>query len=289
MPPAGLPKARVVLIFLAPLILLGLAWGTPVAFREKFRHPPVSAATVELTGAQVFAQNCAYCHGPNGDGKGSVILQPPARYFGRDKYKLGTTLKNPLQESIPTDDDLLAVINRGIPGSAMPSFAHLPEAQKHAVIGHLRTLTRKGLYDRLVLKAAKEDEDPEPAKFWKIVVPLSEPGPKLAIPAFPVSTTDSVARGKALFQSEAWGCSTCHGKDGKGDGPQTQDPKFLNDDGTPAKPRDLTQGIYKGGGEPHNLYARIVLGIPGTPMPDSAGKPKEQIADLIHYLQSLAK
>jgi hypothetical protein len=38
------------------------------------------------------------------------------------RYRLVSTW-----EGVPTDEDLYRTISRGMPGSAMPSWAHLPE------------------------------------------------------------------------------------------------------------------------------------------------------------------
>ena len=61
------------------------------------------------------------------------------------------------------------------------------------------------------------------------------------------------------------------------------------DNGQPTKPRDLARGIFKGGGEVKRLYARIALGIPGTPMPSSAvvQKPSD-IGDIVNFILSLS-
>jgi len=49
------------------------------------------------------------------------------------------------------------------------------------------------------------------------------------------------------------------------------------------------QGIFKGGSEGYQLFARIAKGMKGTPMPASEGVySDEDIWDLIHYVQSLA-
>lgn len=53
-------------------------------------------------------------------------------------------------------------------------------------------------------------------------------------------------------------------------------------------PRNLSRGVYKGGGEKHELYRRIMLGIPGTPMPASTTLTEPEVLDLINYVQSLA-
>ena len=49
-------------------------------------------------------------------------------------------------------------------------------------------------------------------------------------------------------------------------------------------------GIFKGGSDGHQLYARIWKGIKGTPMPASEGVYSgDETWDIIHYVQSLAR
>jgi DMSO reductase family type II enzyme heme b subunit len=80
-------------------------------------------------------------------------------------------------------------------------------------------------------------------------------------------------------------CASCHGATGKGDGVQAQ----KNDDGTPTRPRDLTRGIFKGSRDAKQLYARIMLGMPGSPMPGSNQTIKpEGAGDLVNFLLSLS-
>jgi mono/diheme cytochrome c family protein len=61
------------------------------------------------------------------------------------------------------------------------------------------------------------------------------------------------------------------------------------------RPRDLADGVFRGGGEPKDLFLRIHQGIPGTPMP-AHGSPRpgvagaltdEQIWQLVDYVRSL--
>jgi len=86
----------------------------------------------------------------------------------------------------------------------------------------------------------------------------------------PASPEVQIAAGKELYTTY---CLSCHGESG---------------DGTPTSPRDYTQGIFKGGRETEQLYARTLLGMPGSPMPSSTNLKPEEIADLVHYLQSLS-
>lgn len=284
--PSRLPFSRRLALFGAPAAVTVLAWyAIPLALQSLVVPEPKPAATAaEPDGAHLFAQNCAYCHGVRGDGHGLAALTPKARYFGAEKFKLACT-----ENKVPSDDDLMHLLHHGIPGTAMPAFGNLPEADLRAIIAHVRVLTWRGLYDMKWKKDYDAGDDPEPAKVAEWVNAQITPGKPLPIPPIPPATIESVNRGAQVFQLETAGCTKCHGKTGRGDGEQVKDPNFKNDDGTPARPRDLTAGIFKGGREAERLYARIMLGIPGTPMPEGkiALKP-EQVIDLVHYIRSMS-
>ena len=275
-----LPRGRRAALVLSPVAAVVLAWGVPVALKSYYVPPPAPVAVQpETDGLKVYAEHCAYCHGAKGDGQGTALLSPLARYFGRDKFKFATT-----KNGVPTDDDLLHVLKRGIPGSAMPSFEHLPEESLRACVRQVREFARKGIYDGLVQKALKTDDEPDPQKFSLTAATRSVPGEPLEIPPFPPSSPEAVQRGREHYVKY---CAACHGPEGKGDGPQVKDLK--NDDGSPNVPRDLTKGLYKAGGEPQDLYARIALGIPGTPMPASDKLTPAEMVDLVYYVKSLVK
>jgi mono/diheme cytochrome c family protein len=58
----------------------------------------------------------------------------------------------------------------------------------------------------------------------------------------------------------------------------------------PVPPRSFVSGIYKGGMEGHQIYARVHKGMRGTPMPAYEGNySSDEMWDLIHYVQSLAR
>jgi hypothetical protein len=80
------------------------------------------------------------------------------------------------------------------------------------------------------------------------------------------------------------GCAACHGETGRGDGAQEQ----KNNDGTPTQPRDFTRGIFKGGHEPRQLYTRLLLGMPGSPMPASKDLRPVDGGDLVNFILSLS-
>ena len=272
-----------------PLLLTVSLWGGATLFfsdlRETLNPPPAAAEPQPADGARLFAQNCAYCHGERGDGNGIASLSVKARYFGAEPYKFTDTVGT----KIPTDDALTATLRRGIAGSSMPSFKHLRDDELQALVGHLRTLTRKGLYEQLTRKALKEadegGDDPNPTAIAAKVDDLCKVGTPLAVPKdFRPSDASSIAAGRTLFLAQ---CATCHGPEGLGNGAQVKDLK--NDNGTPAHPRNLSTGVFKGGKDKQYLYARLVVGIPGTPMPAlPPNAPPADAADLINYVLSLS-
>lgn len=83
-------------------------------------------------GTQVYAAQCAGCHGDlgAGDGPAAGALDPPPRDLADRGWIAGHT-----------DDQLAGTLVAGVPGTAMPSFADtLDPAQMQAVIDHLRQL-----------------------------------------------------------------------------------------------------------------------------------------------------
>tara|TARA_R110002073_G_scaffold67393_2_gene167963 strand:+ start:15981 stop:16604 length:624 start_codon:yes stop_codon:yes gene_type:complete len=74
--------------------------------------------------AALYADQCASCHGPTGNGDGPVAagLDPPPAVF--------TDLARAQERSVFS---LYQVINQGIDGTAMGSFAHLDSADQWAL------------------------------------------------------------------------------------------------------------------------------------------------------------
>lgn len=59
----------------------------------------------------LFDKNCASCHGTNGDGKGTTVLERPARSFKDGGFSYGNT-----------KETIARTLAHGIPGTPMPSF-----------------------------------------------------------------------------------------------------------------------------------------------------------------------
>lgn len=234
----------------------------------------------QVSGKQLFTLHCAPCHGEAGDGNGPAarFLYPRPRNFGEAKFRLVSTTNGR-----PSDEDLLRVVTRGMPGSAMVPFGHLSEAERRDIVAHVRLLARTNFIEQIRRTAAARGDELTAEEAVESADQVLTPGAPLAVPAdLPAASSESVARGREMYVKA---CLGCHGDQGKGDGTQDQ----RNDDGMPTRPRDLTRGIFKGGRERDQLYARIMLGLPGSPMPSSANvfKPAEA-GDLINYLLSLS-
>jgi mono/diheme cytochrome c family protein len=244
-------------------------------------EPAKSPEEIQLaTGKQLYANYCTACHGEKGDGNGPAAkyLNPKPRNFGEGKFRLVSTINRR-----PTDQDLLHVLERGMPGSAMFPFAHLPEADRQALVVYVHSLEAAVFAEQFRRDAAQQGEQIDAAELAQNVKQVLQPGAALEVPTdSPPPNAEAVARGRELYTRV---CASCHGTTGKGDGAQDQ----KNDDGTPTRPRDFGRGIFKGGRDHRQLYTRIMLGMPGSPMPSSLSSMKPSEAnDLIAFIWSLS-
>jgi mono/diheme cytochrome c family protein len=252
--------------------------GAPVAAPRPVAANRAVDDPVLARGKELFAKQCTICHGEAGDGAGkfAYLMNPRPRNFQQGNFKLATT-----QNQIPTDEDLLRTISRGMPGSAMPPWNHLPLSDLQALIRFVRQVhldATKAEVDRPVAEGKATG-----AEAAELFAKRTEPGKPLVIPPEPASDDIRWFRGRRLYLE---GCATCHGTDGQ----PIADAVRYDNDGYPVPPRSFVNGIFKGGSEGHQLYSRIVKGIKGTPMPASEGVySNDEIWDLIHYVQSMAR
>lgn len=236
------------------------------------------SAETPQTGAVLYARHCAACHGERGDGQGiaAAFLYPKPRDFRTGRFRLVSTVN-----AIPTRQDLLGVLQRGMPGSAMLPWNHLPPAELEALVDEVLNFRRQGVRDLVLSVAAENEEELSEEEIAAEVASATAPGEVLPVPDVP-ATPAAVARGAELYRSK--GCASCHGEQGKGDGQQ----KMVDSEGLPSRPRDLTRGIYKGLPEFADVFRRLRLGMPGSPMPASPLLDDQQLADLVHFVLSLS-
>lgn len=232
----------------------------------------------EERGRIIFAKQCTICHGEQGDGAGkfAYLMNPRPRNFKAGKFKLTTT-----QNLIPTDEDLFRTISRGMPGSAMPPWGHLPIADLKALVAYVRKIHVDAA--RGELDAGVRDGTYTPVEVSTLLHDRTEPGDLIDVPPEPRTDDLRWFNGRRVY-TEA--CAACHGPDGH---PLPEAVKF-DDEGFPDPPRSFVSGIFKGGMEGSDLYCRIMKGMRGTPMPAYEGNySADDTWDLIHYVQSLAR
>ncbi len=208
-------------------------------------------------GQALYAQKCAVCHGTTGKGDGvaEFVLFPKPRDLTSGKFKIRSTT------SLPTDDDLFRVVTQGIPGTAMPSWTVLSDAQRWDLVAYVKSLS------------------PVFAQQKALKPGLIPPTPKL---------TPALLETGKKFYAEAE-CLKCHGATGKGDGESAD---TLKDEwGYPIVPYDFTvAGRMKGGHSVRDVYRTLLNGIGGTPMPSFADSlSPEETWGLAYYVMSLAK
>ncbi|MCC7476128.1 MAG: c-type cytochrome [Pirellulales bacterium] len=246
-----------------------------------------AAEKVAATGSQLFSRHCGSCHGERGDGKGiaAAYLFPKPRDFRTGRFRLTSTTN-----SVPTREDLHAVLLRGMPGSSMPSWAHLSQAERDLLVDEVQRIRSEGIRESYLAQLKEEEEltdeeiaaDEVQQAIEEHVKTATTPGENSAVPEMAAASPESIERGKGWYAKFV--CISCHGETGKGDGAE----RMFDDDKTPTRPRDFTLGIFKGNPDPASLYRRISLGMPGTPMPGSSNMTPEQMVDLVHYIRSLS-
>lgn len=223
-----------------------------------------AAAQEEPAIKAVYDRQCAQCHGVDGagDGPAAAYMLPPPRDFTAGLYQIRTTPGG----SLPTDDDLLRIIDEGMPGTAMPGWRdHLSSGQRRALVDYIKGFSR----------FFESEEVPPPVEI------ASAPG----------VTEEGLAEGREYF--EVLECFRCHGDQGRGDGPSAWEQR--DDAGAPTRPADLHKNwLFTGGGSAEDIFTRLYTGLDGTPMPSHADLiesefiTEEQLWRVSQYVRSLS-
>ena len=224
-------------------------------------------------GKAVYAQHCAACHGVKGDGAGpaTVWLFPRPRNFSAGLFKIKSTPGM----ALPTDEDLLGTVTRGMPGSSMPSFTYLSDSERRKAVQYIKYLT------------AYTDTAGNRVNRFEQAKRNNEVAASISIPPEPPVTVQSLADGARLFSK--LNCVICHGETGAGDGPNA--PSLKDTQGLYLPPRDFNTGAFRGGHTGRDLFARIAVGLAGTPMVafDNKVMTDRERWSLVHFIQSLRR
>jgi len=111
-----------------PLAAAAALLAVPVA---RGGDPPKKTPELVQKGKASFEVNCASCHGPAGagDGAAAAALDPKPRNLATAPLKGGA---KPAQ--------IFDTLGKGIPGTAMIAFTHLPEVERWALAYHVAGL-----------------------------------------------------------------------------------------------------------------------------------------------------
>ena len=211
-----------------------------IAVGVEAQGPDVGTEAQREAGKAVYVKNCAQCHGEKGDGQGYATphLFPTPRDFTAGRFKVRTTPSG----ALPSHQDLVNIIRRGMPYTSMPAWPNLSEQDVSDLAYFVTTFS-------------PDFSNPE-----------SVPRP-LELPGAPGSTEESIELGKKLYVET--GCLKCHGNLGRGDGPSA--PTLMDDLGQPIRAADLTQPwTFRGGPSREDIFRTMTTGLNGTPMPSFA-------------------
>lgn len=219
--------------------------------------PPAPVAVPSERGAALYARHCAVCHGQDGDANTPVaqLLLPRPTPFRDGLFKLVSTTNG-----VPTDDDLVATLRRGMPGSTMMSWGWMPDDDLRALAREVRRIAVRGRTDSIWRTAAIAQRPLNLEQAAEEARRQLEPGAVIDTGTLAVATDANAGEGERLFNRH---CAVCHGQDGRGL-PATRD---WPTDGTWLMPRDFTSGYLRGEPSHRGLALRIRAGMPGAHMP----------------------
>jgi mono/diheme cytochrome c family protein len=259
------------------MIALAASWAPPTTTPTP--PPSVSAGAVndpdprKLPGWAAYLKHCSSCHGEDGDGKGigARFLDPAPRDFDFGRFRFVSTVNG-----APSGKDLFETIGAGLAGTAMLPFAHLGEEEVWKTVDVVLAFRERGLRRRL--RGSFEG-----AGFEEEIKRRTTPELADDPAAETVETYESAARGLLHYRAH---CAKCHGADGRG----LEAEIMKDEEGRAVPPPDLTRGVFKQSPLKRNLFTRIRLGLPGSPMPavpvevlDDAG-----VWDLVHYVRTMS-
>ena len=290
------------------------------------------------TARGLFREHCSHCHGVTGDGLGptAAFLNPYPRDYRKGTFKFKSTpkgvrptdddLKRILMNGIP---------GTSMPSFALLPDTEVDALVDYVKYLSIRGEVERRLIEDMAFELDEGESLPTDTEFL-IEDVLAEVTQRwinadASLPTIPPrpewdeqETLVSVNKGRELFYGAIANCVKCHGESQLGDG-QVDDYDDWTKDFvdltkvtaasekksyvreyerltglTPRNilPRNLRQGIYRGGRRPVDLYIRILHGIDGGPMPAAVLKPdgapanakgltSDDIWHLVDYVKSL--
>ena len=242
-------------------VLLVSLWAAQIVQIASVRvmAQDVGSEAQRESGKKLYAQYCSQCHGDKGDGEGYATphLYPRPRNFTSGKFKVRTTPNG----ALPTHQDLVNIIRRGMPYTSMPAWPALSDQQVSDLAYFITTFYPDFSNKELV---------PKPVE----------------LPSAPSSTKESIELGKKLYAET--GCLKCHGNLGRGDGPSA--PTLMDELGQPIRAANLSEPwTFRGGPSREDIFRTMSTGLNGTPMPSfSDSLSPEQRWAITDFIVSLS-
>src|SRR5580765_6982577 len=173
-----------------PLALLIASFCAVSAGSVRLEAQDVGTDAQREAGKKLYLKNCSQCHGEKGDGEGYAAphLYPRPRNFTTGKFKIRTTPNG----ALPTHQDLVDVIRRGMPYTSMPAWPKFSDEEVSDLAYFVTTFSPDFSNKERVPQAVQ-------------------------LPSPPGATKESAEQGKKIFADT--GCVKCHGTLGRGDGP----------------------------------------------------------------------
>lgn len=246
-------------------------------------------------GKTLFMINCASCHGASGTGDGdrAASLNPKPRNFKAEKFKFGNDIYS-----------IYETLQKGSPGTSMPSFALLPPEDDimmaHYVYslipnptpntpeiinkfpetkgGEIAAPTVQKSSAELALAAMKADTTKRiPIQLAMQI--LEEPASKSKRAAAEPAGTD---RAKNIYLNR---CAACHGKLGEGKATKLVNYAPYGYQYT----ESLTNPNAWWVNDKEKFFNMVTQGLPGRAMPGSATLNKNELEELYNYVRGFAQ
>ncbi|WP_275099044.1 c-type cytochrome [Sedimenticola hydrogenitrophicus] len=243
-------------------------WDPAVSKTVTGMKDKVLAKRAGIKGKELYQFRCEVCHGEQGMGDGIAAerMYPKPRDFSLALFKYKTTPGT----TLPRDEDLFNTIKYGLPGTGMPGWGSMmTDDQIRSLLPVIKGFDFTSAWPPEGADEAAFDDEGRYTKSDFRVITDQEPHEGQI-----TYSEESLAKGKVAFEKS---CSECHGNTGRGN---IMSGKQLQDDwGNRIWPRDLTKpwtwratearekGEKSREATIRNIYTRLSIGIPGTPMP----------------------
>jgi len=124
----------------------------------------------------LYRKHCLACHGLAGDGAGpnAADLDNYPRDFRNGTFKYTSTVAGVK----PLKEDLLRTLRNGLPGTAMPSFARLPDEQINSLVEYVKYLSIRGETELYLLRCVVDENAALPPDRAKVLAEGAVPAAK---------------------------------------------------------------------------------------------------------------